>query len=528
MKILVAEKIAEKGIALLQDAGHDVVIKLDLTPEELVSEIVSYHALIVRSATQASREVIEAGINLRIIGRAGVGVDNVDVAAATERGVIVCNAPTSNVVSAAEQTMALLLACARKTAQADASMKQNKWDRSKFTGNELYQKTLAIFGLGRIGGLVAERAKAFDMKLIGYDPFCPPDRATQLGVTLYDDINAILPQADFITVHLPKTKETLGMFGKEQFTMMKDGVYLVNAARGGIYNLDEMVEFLTNGKIAGAGIDVYEKEPCTNSPVHGLDNVILTPHLGASTKEAQARAGVQIAEFVILGLDGKMVPTAVNVKQVPEDVISAVSPYIEACETCGAMLAQLADDAIGNLVVHAIGDIAAYDVSLLVTSALRGIFSNTSDDPVNLVNASYIAKQRGMEVELKTDPVRYEYASMVRLSTQVANKRIEISCTTSGPAEITRIVSIFDYKLDLIPKSNVIILKYEDTPGKLGCIGTVLGNANINIITMEIGVRDEPDGEAIVLMNLDQPVPDSVFANLKEVVGVTDGWRIEL
>ncbi|MDR1358318.1 MAG: phosphoglycerate dehydrogenase, partial [Coriobacteriales bacterium] len=400
MRVLIAEKLAPSGIKLLEEAGLAVDVKLGMSPEELVEVIPSYDALIVRSATKATREVIEAGTSLRIIGRAGVGVDNVDVEAATERGIIVCNAPTSNVVSAAEQAMCLILASARKTPEANASMQKGEWNRAAFTGNELFQKTLAIFGLGRIGGLVAQRAAAFDMQLIGYDPYCSAERAANLGVTKYETIEEVLPLADFITVHLPKNKETLGMFGTRQYAQMKDGVYLVNTARGGIYNLAEMVEYLQNGKIAGAAIDVYETEPCTNSPLHGMSNVILTPHLGASTVEAQERAGVQIAEYVLLGLSNKMVPTAVNVKLVPDDVMSAVTPYIGACETLGVILAQLSREAITTVELTVSGDLAEYDVSLLGTAALRGIFSQHSDDPVNFVNANYIAEQRGVSITI--------------------------------------------------------------------------------------------------------------------------------
>ncbi len=528
MKILVAEKIADKGIAMLNESGHEVDVKLDLTPEELVAVIPDYEALIVRSATRATREVIEAGIKLKIVGRAGVGVDNVDVTAAIERGVIVCNAPTSNVISAAEQTIALMLAVARRTAQANASMKQNKWDRSKFTGNELYHKTLAICGLGRIGGLVAERARAFEMNLIGYDPFCSAERAAQLGVKLYDNLDDILPLADFFTVHLPKTKETIGMFGDEQFAKMKNGVYLVNTARGGIYDVDALARAAASGKVAGAGIDVFEKEPCTESPLHELDNVILTPHLGASTKEAQARAGEQIAEYVLLGLAGKMVPTAVNVALIPEEVMAAVEPFIDACQTAGMFLAQLAREGISSLEVKAFGEIAKNDVSVLATAALRGIFSQSSDEAVNFVNAAYIAEQRGLKVSVSTDPVHHDYNNMVSLVARAGNQTVEVGVTTSGLDGVNRIVSILGYRLDLIPGKYVLVMKYEDTPGKLGKIGTVLGNANINISSMEIGVMPDNQGEAIVLMNVDDPVPEEVFDELKQVVGVTDGWSIEL
>ncbi|MDR3053376.1 MAG: phosphoglycerate dehydrogenase [Coriobacteriales bacterium] len=528
MKVLVAEKIADKGIQMLRDAGHEVDVLLDLTPEALVEAIGAYEALIVRSATQASREVIEAGVNLKIVGRAGVGVDNVDVTAATERGVIVCNAPTSNVVSAAEQTIALLLASARHTPQANASMHEHRWDRSKFSGNELYQKTLAIYGLGRIGGLVAERAKAFEMNLIGYDPYCSPERAAYLGVTVYDNPEDLLPLADFITVHLPKTKETIGMFGAEQFAKMKNGVYVVNAARGGIYNIEALADAVASGKVAGAGIDVYEKEPCTESPLHGLENVILTPHLGASTKEAQARAGEQIAEYVLLGLEGKMVPTAVNVALVPEDVMTAVAPFVEASQTTGIILAQLVSEGISALEVEVHGDLAANDVSLLGTAALRGIFSQSSDDPVNFVNAAYIAKQRGVSVTVTTDPHSFEYASVVTFRALSGSQAVEITCTTSGPDGIVRIVSILGYKLDLIPSKNVLVFKYEDKPGQIGKIGTILGNANINISTMEVGIREQEGGVALVLMNVDQHVPPVVQEELINTVGITDAWFIQL
>ncbi|MDR3037157.1 MAG: phosphoglycerate dehydrogenase [Coriobacteriales bacterium] len=527
MKVLVAEKIAEGGIELLKEAGHVVDMKLELTPAELVATIPEYEALIVRSATQASREVIEAGTKLKIVGRAGVGVDNVDVSAATERGVIVCNAPTSNVVSACEQTFALILACARRTPQANASMKEHKWDRGKFSGNELYQKTLAIIGLGRIGGLVAKRARAFGMNLIGFDPFATPERAAEIGVTLYENLSDVLPQADFITVHLPKTKETIGMFGPEQFAQMKTGVYVVNTARGGIYNVDALAEAVRSGKVAGAGIDVYEKEPCTESPLHELEQVILTPHLGASTKEAQARAGLQIAEYVLMGLEGKMVPTAVNVALVPDDVMTSVKPFIEASQTTGVILAQLAEAPIESLTVKVYGDLAANDVSLLGTAALRGIFSISSDDPVNFVNAGYIAEQRGVTVKIEKSSIRSEYASKVTFEALAGSQVVEVSITTSGPGEDLRIISVLGYKLDLIPGKNILIQKYEDKPGQLGLIGTILGKAGINISTMEVGVNEEATRMALILMNVDDPVPPEVRDEIRQAVGVTEGWFIQ-
>ncbi|MCL1847674.1 MAG: phosphoglycerate dehydrogenase [Coriobacteriia bacterium] len=528
MKVLVAEKIADGGIELLEKAGYEVDVRLELTPDELIAAIPEYEALIVRSTTQATREVIEAGAKLKIVGRAGVGIDNVDVTAATERGIIVCNAPTSNIVSACEQTFALMLACARRTAQANQSMKEHKWDRGKFSGNELYQKTLAIVGLGRIGALVAKRAQAFDMNLVGYDPYATPEHAADMGVTLYENIDDVLPLADFICVHLPKTKETIGMFGPDQFAKMKDGVYVVNTARGGIYNIEALADAIKSGKVAGAGIDVYEKEPCLDSPLHELDQVILTPHLGASTKEAQARAGIQIAEYVCLGLEGKMVPTAVNVALVPDDVMTAVKPFIEASQATGVILAQLAAMPIESLTVKVYGGLAKNDVTILGTAALRGIFSLSSDDSVNFVNANYIAEQRGVSVKVEKSPVQSEYANKVTFEALAGSQVVEISITTSGPDEVLRIVSVLNYKLDLIPGKYIFIQKYVDKPGQLGLIGTIMGKANINISTMEVGVRDEKTRMALILMNVDEPVPAAVRDEIKEAVGVTEGWFIQL
>jgi D-3-phosphoglycerate dehydrogenase len=317
------------------------------------------------------------------------------------------------------------------------------------------------------------------------------------------------------------------MFGAEQFALMKNGVYVVNTARGGIYDFDALADAVRSGKVAGAGIDVYAKEPCTDSPLHGLEQVILTPHLGASTKEAQARAGIQTAEYVLMGLEGKMVPTAVNVPLVPDDVMTAVKPFIEASQTTGVILAQIAEAPIESLTVKVFGDLAKNDVTLLGTAALRGIFSISSDDPVNFVNANYIAEQRGVSVKVEKSTMRSEYANKVCFEALAGSRVIEVSITTSGPSEDLRIVSVLGYKLDLIPGKNILIQKYMDKPGQLGLIGTILGKANINISTMEVGVKEEKTRMALILMNVDEPVPDAVRAEIKDAVGVTEGWFIQ-
>ncbi|MEG0476743.1 MAG: phosphoglycerate dehydrogenase [Raoultibacter sp.] len=522
--VLVSEKLAEAGLNILRGKGYVVDVKLDLSPEDLIATIPAYDALIVRSATQVTREVIQAGTNLKIIGRAGVGVDNVDVEAATESGIIVCNAPTSNVVSAAEQTMCLLLACARNTAQANASMHQGLWERSKFTGVELYEKTLAIFGLGRIGGLVAERARSFGMKLIGYDPYCSPERAEQLGVTLYDNVDTIVPLADFITVHLPKTKETIGMFGPKQYAAMKDGVILVNAARGGIYDMDSLADFVAAGKIGAAGIDVYEKEPCTQSPVHEFSNVVLTPHLGASTKEAQARAGIQTAEYVAAGLEGSIVATAVNMAPVPPEVMDMVGPYVPACQMMGSMLAQIDGEVPQFLILTAAGTIATADPSILVAGTLGGILSYRNIATVTPVNAEVVARQHGIKIDTLSRGDAAGYASAVTL---VADGT-EISCSLTEAGHAPRIISLFGYRIDIAPAARSLIFEYVDAPGRIGVIGTILGEAGINITTMQVGLKPE-EKNALVYVNVDGEVTQEVLDALRAGLGeLKNLWYVKM
>lgn len=523
-KVLVTEKLADAGLAVLRDKGYEVDVVLELSPEELIATIPAYDALIVRSATKVDRAVIEAAKNLRIIGRAGVGVDNVDVEAATECGVIVCNAPTSNIVSAAEHALGLMLACARKVPQANASMHEGKWERSKFTGVELYEKTLAIFGLGRIGGLVAERARSFGMKLIGYDPYCSPERAEQLGVTLYDDVDAIVPLADFITVHLPKTKETIGMFGPDQYARMKDGVVLVNAARGGIYNVDSLADFLAAGKIGAVGLDVYESEPCLASPLHEFDNAILTPHLGASTKEAQLRAGVQTAEYVAAGLEGSIVPTALNMAPVPPEVMDAVGPYVPACQMMGSMLAQIDGEIPQFLKLTAAGSLANADVSILVAGTLKGLLSYQNTATVTPVNADAVAKRHGIKVDTLSAPDAVGYASTV----SVVADGTEVACTLAGEAQAARLVSLLGYQLDIAPASQSLVFEYVDAPGRVGTIGTILGEAGINITTMQIGTKPAEQC-ALVYMNVEGAVDEAVLAKLRAGLGdLKNLWYVKL
>ena len=523
-RILVTDKIAEEGLDALRAKGYEVDVALGLSADELAAKIPGYHALIVRSATQVSAEVIAASDELRVIGRAGVGVDNIDVDAATEAGIIVCNAPTSNIVSAAELTIGLMLACARAIPQADASMKAGKWERDSFSGTELYEKTLAIFGLGRVGGLVADRARAFGMKLVGYDPYCRPERAEQLGVRLYDSVEAVLPLADFITVHLPKTPETIGMFGPDEFASMKDGVILVNTARGGIYNTDSLADFVAAGKIGAVGIDVYENEPCTESPLHEFSNVVLTPHIGASTREAQARVGVQIADYVAAGLEGSIVPTALNMAPVPPEVMDMVGPYVPACQMMGRILVQLAGGLPSSLRIEAAGGLAGADLSILAAGALGGVLTYKSSGAVTPVNAEAMASRHGIKVDLASRPESHEYSSVV----SVEADGLEVGATLSGAAATPRIVSLLGYRVDIAPGPQALVFEYLDAPGRVGIIGTILGEAGVNITTMQIGAKPE-ERCALVYMNVEGEVSDEVLERLRAALpDLKNLWRIGL
>jgi D-3-phosphoglycerate dehydrogenase len=420
-----------------------------------------------------------------------------------------------------------MLAVARKTPQANASMHACKWERSKFTGSELYEKTLAIFGLGRIGSLVAERARGFGMNIIGFDPYTSEERAAKMGVTLYETVDEILPLADFITVHLPKTKDTIGMFGAEQFAKMKDGVRVVNTARGGIYQLDALADALKSGKVAGAGIDVFEVEPCTESPLISFENVVLTPHLGASTAEAQDRAGEQIAEYVVLGLEGRMVPTAVNVAPVPQEVMEKVGPYIDLAQDLGTVLAQLARGGVETLDILTVGALASDDTRILRTAAIKGLLTRASDEGVNFVNAEFLAEQRGITVSETKRGETHDYVSMLILRAGTPHGPVEIGAALIGKTDEPRIVSLFGYDLDMAPTKHMAFFVYSDRPGMIGKVGTILGDEQINIAAMQVG-RMEEGGQALMALNVDGALAPELLDRIVSESGMDDAWYAEL
>ncbi|WP_165060327.1 MULTISPECIES: phosphoglycerate dehydrogenase [unclassified Adlercreutzia] len=522
-KILITEKIADEGIDILRRRGFQVDEKLELSSEQLVEQIGEYDALIVRSATHVTSQVIDAAKNLKIIGRAGVTVDNIDIDAANSHGIVVCNAPTSNIISAAEFAMAMLLSSVRKIPQANASMHSGKWDRRDFMGSELYGKTLAIFGLGRVGSLVAERAKAFGMNLIAYDPYCSPDRAMQLDVTLFNSVEDVLPRADFITLHLPKTEETVGMFGPKEFAAMKNGVVLINCARASILNMDSLADFVAAGKISAAAIDIFPEEPCYSSPLHELPNAILTPHVNAVTKEAQVRAGEQIAEYVWAGLEGSIVPTAINATGLPPEVMDRLRPYMPACRMVGRMASSILKRIPKRLLVQLEGRIADADPDMLVAGVVDGILSYKQVGSAMPDNARLMAERHGMKVETHSCDDAQEFASAVRIKAD----GVEIAATLYGIDMLPRIISLMGYKIDIAPAAQSLAFEYIDAPGRVGIIGTILGAADVNITTMQIGTKSE-EKCALVYMNVEGEVTDAVLNELRESIDLKNLWHIRL
>ena len=523
MKVLVAEKIAQEGIDVLNSKGYEVDVKLKLSRFELLRVIGEYDALIVRGRVKVDAELFEAATKLKVVGRAGVGVDNIDIDSATQHGVIVCNAPTSNIISAAELTMGLMLACARNIATADATMKAGQWERSRFTGVELQHKTLAIFGLGRVGRLVAVRAHAFGMNVIAHDPFCSRDLAESTGVKLYENIDDVLPIADFITVHLPKTETTIGMFGPEEFAKMKDGVIVVNAARGGIFNVKALSDFVAAGKVRAAAVDVWEEEPCLGSPLHEFEQCTITPHLGANTEEAQKRAGTQIAEYVDLGLQGALVPTALNIAPTPPEAVDLVAPYIPACQLMGSMMVQVNGRVAKRMKVTAAGDFGAGDLASLTAGFLDGMLSYRTNRRVTPANVEELAVRHGISITNKHYPTALEFNSYVRLQADGNT----VSCTLISPDDTPQIVELLGYRVDMEFTGKTLIFEYVDGPGRMGVIGTILGDAGISINTMKIAKKEGTD-TALVYMNVDQPVPTGILEELREKVQPTNLWYINL
>ena len=500
-RILVTETIAESGLDRLREAGHDVDVQLDLDPDGLLRAIVGAQGLIIRSATQVTADVLAAADSLVVVGRAGIGLDNVDVVAATAAGVLVANAPQSNTISAAEHTMALLLAQARNVPQAHAALVAGRWERSKWEGVELADKTLGIVGLGRIGSLVAQRAAAFGMRLIAHDPFVSPEAAKKFNVELVD-LETLVATADFLTLHLAKTPETAGLIGKDLLAKAKPTLRIINVARGGIVDETALAEAAREGRIGGAAVDVFATEPTTESPLFDVPNIVVTPHLGASTAEAQDKAGVTIAEQVGLALAGEFVPFAVNVDAA--EVSETLRPFVPLAEHLGAIFGGLVATVPSTIDVELRGAISKDDTRIAVLSAIKGLLSVHTGTPVSYVNALDVAAQRGVEIRTITAPAQ-DHVNVIRVS----GVGHSVAGRLSGLDQSHRISELDDHALDIHPSPHMLIIRNQDQPGMVGVVGATLGDAGINISNMHIG--ESGDGvEALMVVCTGAPVPATV------------------
>ncbi|MCB0932743.1 MAG: phosphoglycerate dehydrogenase [Mycobacterium sp.] len=522
--VLIADKLAPSTVAAL---GDQVEVRWVDGPDrpKLLEAVADADALLVRSATTVDAEVIAAAPKLKIIARAGVGLDNVDVDAATAAGVLVVNAPTSNIHSAAEHALALLLSTARQIPAADATLREHSWKRSSFNGTEIYGKTVGVVGLGRIGQLVAQRLAAFGTHVIAYDPYVPPARAGQLGIELLP-LDDVLSRADFISVHLPKTKETAGLLGKEALAKTKPGVIIVNAARGGLIDEHALSDAIISGHVRGAGLDVFATEPCTDSPLFDLPQVVVTPHLGASTSEAQDRAGTDVAESVKLALAGEFVPDAVNVGA--GAVSEEVAPWLDLVRKLGVLVGVLATEPPDRLAVRVSGELASDDVAVLKLSALRGLFSTMTDSQVTFVNAPALAAERGLQTDLSTASESPNHRSLVEVVVVAPDgSTVAVAGTLSGPQEVEKIVAINGRSFDLRAEGVNMILHYADKPGALGKIGTLLGAADVNIEAAQLS-QDTSGGGATVMLRLDRDVPAEVREAIRDAVEATTVEVVDL
>lgn len=523
--MLVAETLAPSGLDAMRAGGLDVDVRAGLSPEALREAVAGAAALVIRSATQVDDAVLEAGRDLVVVGRAGIGLDNVDVAAATRRGVMVVNAPQSNVLSAAEHTVALLLAQARNIPQADADLKAGVWNRTRWEGVELHGKTLGIVGLGRVGVLVAQRALAFGMQLLAFDPYVSADRARQLGVGLVASAEDLVRQADFLTIHLPKTPETLGLISADLLRHAKPTLRIVNTARGGIIDEAALADALREGRIAGAALDVFDAEPTTESPLFDLPNVVVTPHLGASTVEAQDKAGQTIAEQVVLALRGDFVPYAVNLAA--KEASSTVQPYLPLAERLGRLFTMLAGGAVDALDIAYEGEIADYDCRVLTLAVLKGAMSTIVDEPVSFVNAPQLAEARGVVVRESMSSSALDYVNLVTLRGRVGDRGVHVAGTIFGKRAMMRVVGILDHTVDVPPSGHLLVVRNADTPGMIGKVATAVGNAGINIDDMDVGTNASGEA-ALMVLSTDRGVPLEVVDAIRGVPGVIDAKAIDL
>jgi D-3-phosphoglycerate dehydrogenase len=522
MRVLVKEKIAQSGVDILKE-HFDVEVRTDMTDEELTEKINDYDAILVRSASKITAEVLQNATRPKIIGRAGVGVDNIDVKAATQKGIVVANAPGSNSLSVAEHAIGLLLAQVRDIPNANASMHAGLWEKNRFKGVEITDKMLGIMGLGKIGVLMAQRAKGLRMHVIAYDPYVSLDRFRELGIERAESPDDLYAVSDFISVHLPKTAETMGLIGDAAFAKMKKGVRIINSARGGIVDEAALVRALESGQVASAGLDVFSAEPVpADFPLAKFPNVVMTPHLGASTAEGQDRAGV-----IVAGLTGGVVTYAVNIPSVSEEAMRAIGPFLALAETLGQLMSAIAEGPLSKVTVHYEGELAEHDTRLLTLAVTKGLVEGGSDEAVNYVNAPTVAAERGLQLSEAKDRRSQDYTNLVTLKTSDKHGELTTGGTVFGPKNRPRLVAIYRNAIDIQPSKHMVFLRYEDVPGMIGRVGTIIGGHGINIAFMNVG-RKKVEGKAVMGLALDDPLPEAVLGELRGIPGVDGVRAVEL
>lgn len=526
MKVLVMDGVAEQGLApLRQHADIEVVMGQKMTEDELVGVIGEYDGLIVRSATKVTPRVVEAANKLKVIGRAGVGVDNIDRTAATNKGIVVVNAPDGNTIAAAEHTMAMMLGLARKVPAACGKMKNGCWDKKAFLGVELRGKTLGVIGLGRIGTAVAKRAQAMEMNIIAYDPYISEEHAKKMAIEIVT-LNELFKRADFITVHMPKTKETYHMINKEALEQMKAGVRIINCARGGIVDEQALYEYMVAGKVAGAALDVFESEPCTDSPLIQLDNFIATPHLGASTQEAQINVAVDVAEEIVAALRGDLVKNAVNMPSMSPKLLAKIRPFLDLAEKLGKFQAQMLDGRIEKVEVVYSGELAKYDVNPITTILLKGLLDPILQENVNFVNATLVARNRGISVVQTTKENGEDYHNLIAVNIYTdKGKRFLAGTLFQGNEQ--RIVNIDGYRINAATEGHMLVVPHIDKPGIVGKVGTLVGDKAINIAGMQVG-RVELGGKAIMVMMVDNIIHQEAMDEMAKIDGVLEVKMVSL
>ncbi|MGI8585711.1 MAG: phosphoglycerate dehydrogenase [Thermoleophilaceae bacterium] len=526
-RVLVKEEIAPAGVDLLRER-FEVDDGTDWSEDELPERIRDYDALIVRSATQVTADLIERADRLKVIGRAGIGVDNIDVNAATKRGVVVANAPQSNVIAAAEHTMALMLALCRNVPQAHASLTGGKWERKRFGGIEVYRKTLGVLGFGRIGQLVAERARAFGMTVLAFDPFVSAERYRELGVERAESSADLYARSDIVTLHLPRTPETTGWLNEEAFSLMRDGALVVNCARGELVDHEALQRALESGRVAGAALDVFPEEPITDHPLFAMPGVVVTPHLGASTAEAQDRAGIITAEQVAAALSGDPVMNAVNIPTVRAEEMEVLSPFLPLCRNLGRLAMALAEaSSIDRIDVRYEGRLSEYDTRLLTTAVLNGVLEGHTEEQVNLVNAPALADERGIMVAEQKEPAAADFNELVAVCVASNGHQVEVAGTGFGPRNVPHLVSVYGQSFNIEFADHFAVFRYRDQPGMIGRVGTIFGEHGVNIASAAVGAEEGAD-DAVMAVTADAPVPDELIAEIAGLDGFHDGRAVNL